>query len=107
MTAHGEAVPKRRLVSTRRWVPEARTPLYAELWERIRTAAVGEGAHAWRFVSADRSELYVEFLEFAGDEDPRRTPALAAALEEMERAFRAPPPAAAASEEWREIPHAP
>lgn len=107
MTTPGEAVRERRLVSTRRWVPEARTRLYAELWERLRAAAVAEGAHAWRFVSADRSELYVEFLEFAGDEDPRRTPALAAAVEAMERTFGSPPPAAAPSEEWREIPHAP
>lgn len=107
MTGPGDARRERRLVSTRRRVPAAQAPRYSELWERLRGAAAAEGAHAWRFVSADRPELYVEFLEFAGDQDPRRAPAVAAAIGEVERAFGAPPPAAAPSEEWREIPHAP
>nr|MBA4158591.1 hypothetical protein [Gemmatimonadota bacterium] len=70
----------RHLVSTRRTVPESRRAAYDAAWTPLQAAATGLGAHAWRFRSADHGDLFLEFLEFAADADPRETPRVVALL---------------------------
>lgn len=93
----------RRLVSLRRQAPHERRSEYDASWGRLATAASAEGAHAWRFVSAERDELFLEFLEFAADRDPRVDTECSAALRTLHALFPTPPPAAAFVEEWVEI----
>jgi hypothetical protein len=87
----------RRLVSTRRSVPAARRAAYDALWTRVQAAASARDAHAWRFASAEREDLFLEFLEFAAGSDPRASPALSAPLARLEAEF------AGGSEEWTEL----
>jgi hypothetical protein len=93
----------RTLISTRRLVPPPRREEYDAAWERAQSAAVARGAHAWRFASSTRSDLFLEFLEFAAGEDPRADPGLATALAQLGREFPSPPPAADPTEEWTEV----
>lgn len=62
---------ERRLLSLRRRVPPARGASYGELWDALAAAVTADGAHAWRFVSPQDSELHLEFLEFKASDDPR------------------------------------
>ncbi len=94
---------ERRLLSTRRLVPEERQSQYDTAWLRLHAAATERGAHAWRFLSAERADLYIEFLEFGAEKDPRADPAVAGALRQLETAFADPPPVANRVDEWREV----
>jgi len=89
--------PARHLVSTRRPVPASRRGEYDAGWARVHAEATARGAHAWRFVSAARADLFLEFLEFRSDADPRSAPPLAEALARLEAAF------AGEAEEWEEL----
>ncbi len=93
---------ERRLVSVRRRVPRERWSEYDAAWARLHRAATARGAHAWRFVSGERENLYIEFLEFAAGSDPRSDPEAAAALADLQKSFGDAPPSAAV-EEWREV----
>ncbi|HEV2132320.1 MAG TPA: hypothetical protein VGR27_14490 [Longimicrobiaceae bacterium] len=94
---------ERRLVATRRLVSPERRAEYDAAWVRLHTAATARGAHAWRFAAADRGDVYVEFLEFAAEHDPREDFEAGAALRTLEATFPGPPPPAAATEELRSI----
>ena len=92
----------RHLVSIRRSVPAERRGEYDAVWARLHDTATTRGAHAWRFVSAIRPDLVLEFLEFAADADPRSRPEIADALEVLDQEFGTTADHAAAVEEWRE-----
>jgi hypothetical protein len=93
----------RHLVSIRRSIPESGHGEYDAAWQRVQHAATEQGAHAWRFVSATHTDLFLEFLEFEANRDPRREPVVAAALRDLDRRFPAPAPPADAVEEWTEM----
>lgn len=88
---------ERRLISTRRTVSAARREAYEAAWSRVHFEATRQGSHAWRFASAARGDLFLEFLEFAADSDPRREPQLADALARIEAEFTGE------GEEWVEL----
>jgi hypothetical protein len=88
----------RELVSQIREVPGNQRESYDACWERLRVAAVGRGAHAWRFVSSIHPHRYLEFLEYAADADPRLHSSVADALAALGREI-----GAADAEEWREL----
>jgi hypothetical protein len=88
-------VSERRLVSIRRMVSAERRAAYDLAWERLHGEVTDLGAHAWRFRSTTEPDLFLEFLEFKADPDPRRYPAVAAAFDDLETASPA-----AAAEEW-------
>lgn len=94
---------QRHLVSMRRRVPPERRGEYNAAWERLRRSATTYGAHAWRFISAGRNDLYLEFLEFAADADPRDQPDVTVALGDLDSAFQDSHFSAEPVEEWREI----
>ena len=87
----------------RRPVPTERRPEYDAAWARLRDAATARGAHAWRFISAVRPDLFLEFVEFAADADPRSRPEIVNALEALDREFGTAAGPTAAVEEWREV----
>jgi hypothetical protein len=87
----------RRLLCTRRTVDPARRTAYDAAWSDLQAAVRARGAHAWRFVAEPRPDLFLEFLEFAAGSDPRATPAIAAALDALDREF-----GTGATDEWRE-----
>jgi hypothetical protein len=91
-------VKRRRLVGLRRRVPSDRRAAYDAAWAAARDRAERRGAHAWRFVAAGSAELFLEFLEFAAESDPRDDPQLAAALRRLDREL-----GAADVEEWDEL----
>jgi len=86
----------RRLVSTRREVTSEDLATYDAAWAALEQRARDAGAHAWRFVSAAYPVLYLEFLEFAADADPRGKGAVADALHAIDRI------APGSAEEWDE-----
>lgn len=94
---------ERHLVSTRRQVPAERRAEYNAAWERLHRSATAQGAHAWRFISAKRDDLFLEFLEFAAGADPRDRSETMAALDHLGTSFGTPPPPADPAEEWREV----
>lgn len=75
---------ERRLVSVRRRVGPADRERYDNAWHRYSEAANAAGANAWRFRAADEEHRYLEFLEFAGDDDPRGSRELAEAGAELQ-----------------------
>jgi hypothetical protein len=85
----------RRLVSLRRVVPEPAEASYDALWLSLAADVREHGGHAWRFASAAESTLRLEFLEHAGDADPRRRPAVLDLLRRLDAEV-----APAAVEEW-------
>ena len=89
----------RRLVSLRRVVSAGVRERYDELWSAAQDAAVGLGAHAWRFSELGGSNRYLEFLEFAEGADPRADPSVSGRLAELESEI-----GAAEVEEWAECP---
>ncbi len=92
---------ERRLMSIRRLVSPERREEYDAAWARLHAAATARGAHAWRFASVTHDDVYVEFLEFTPDQDPREDLEAGAALRALETAFPEPPPPAPATEELR------
>lgn len=94
---------ERRLLCTRRLVPAERREEYDAGWTRLRAAATAGGAQAWRFVTAARGDVYVEFLEFAAEHDAREDAEANAALLALKAAFGEPPPPPEATEELRSI----
>jgi hypothetical protein len=78
-------------------VSPATAEVYDRLWSALRTEAIDAGAHAWRLVAADRPGVHLEFLEFAGDADPRGRPAVADLLSRLEAEV-----GPAEQEEWTE-----
>lgn len=97
----------RRLVSIRRHVPADRIPEYAELWTALYHAATALGAHAWAFASATHRDVYVEFLEFGDDTDPRGDERVVAAIRALSLAFTELYPAPLPLEEWVALPTPP
>jgi hypothetical protein len=97
----------RRLVSIRRYVPADRIPEYAEAWARLHNAATERGAHAWAFASADHRDVYMEFLEFGDETDPRGDEATVAAIQALHAKFGDPYPAPKTLEEWVALPTPP
>jgi hypothetical protein len=77
----------RRLVCIRRTVAPPRRADYDAGWAGLQAAVQARGAHAWRFRSDPRPDLYLEFLEFAPGADPRDEPGVAAALRALDAAF--------------------
>jgi hypothetical protein len=75
---------ERRLVSLRRRVPGSRRERYGQLWTGLVAEATKAGAHAWRFVSPRDGDLYLEFLEFKADADPRAGEETRRILREMD-----------------------
>ena len=98
---------RRRLVSIRRYVPMDSIRDYAELWISLHAAATSRGAHAWHFASADKPNVYVEFLEFGGDSDIRSDTETLAAIKALHERFGEPYPTPLTLEEWVELPPPP
>jgi hypothetical protein len=71
--------------------------LYDRLWSALQADVVEAGAHAWRFVAVERPGVRLEFLEFAGDADPRGRPGVSDLLARLETEI-----GAAEEEEWAE-----
>ena len=94
----------RRLVSMRRLVPSDRIPEYAELWAALHRAATALGAHAWWFASATHRDVYLEFMEFGPDSDPRGDEGVVAAIRELSAKFNELYPAPLPLEEWVALP---
>lgn len=88
----------RRLVSLRRLVPAEQRAAYDAAWEEVRRCAVGQGAHAWRFASVSEAGVFLEFLEFAAESDPRLHADVLAALLHLDQAT-----GRASCEEWLEL----
>jgi hypothetical protein len=76
---------ERTLISIRRDVPAADHTSYAAAWNRLHRAATALRVHAWRFRSVAGDDRHLEFLEFKTGPDPRDHPAVAAALDELDR----------------------
>jgi hypothetical protein len=94
----------RVLLSTRRRIPPDHRARYDECWSRIEAQATEHGFHAWRFQSRSVEELWLDFLEFRGNDDPRVRVEVARALEEIRRHFPDPAaPPAAPEEEWQAV----
>jgi hypothetical protein len=94
----------RRLLSTRRLVPQDRRTEYERDWSRVVELAKEHGFHAWRFRAVSPEELYVEFLEFRRGADPRKRVQVAWALEEIRHHFPDPaPPPSSPDEEWDSV----
>lgn len=87
----------RALVSLRRRVPARLRDAHATAWAQLHREATTCGAHAWRFASAADPELYLEFLEFRADTDPRETAGVRDALARLDQL------APAQVEEWTEM----
>ncbi|HUE95925.1 MAG TPA: hypothetical protein VMN39_04670 [Longimicrobiaceae bacterium] len=85
---------ERRLISTQRTVPADAAELYERAWSALRDAA-GSDVRAWRYRSAADSLLFIEFLEFGG-EDPRGRPGIATHVEALDRV------AVGRTQEWRD-----
>jgi hypothetical protein len=102
-----EAPPPRRLVTIRRYVPADRIPEYAEIWARLHRAATARGAHAWWFASATHRDVYIEFLEFDQESDPRGDDGLVEAIRALTAAFTEMYPAPLPLEEWVALPTPP
>ena len=99
--------PQRRRVTIRRHVPQERLSEYAEGWTRLHNAASARGAHAWWFASATHPDVYMEFLEFGKETDPRGDEAVVAAIYALQQKFNemyAPP---LPLEEWVAMPTPP
>jgi len=94
----------RRLVTIRRHVPPDRIPEYAELWMVLHRAATARGAHAWWFASASHRDVYIEFLEFGEDSDPRGDEAVVGAIRELSARFNELYPPPLPLEEWVALP---
>jgi hypothetical protein len=86
----------RILISTTRRIDSRQLTGYDSAWSDFRGAALARGAKAWRFRSPHDDSLYLEFLEFAGEADPRRDPELERAGRELEAL------AAGRAEEWED-----
>lgn len=71
-------------MTTLRTVMAGQAEEYDYAWRRLRMAAKEMGAQAWRFRRAEEAHSFIEFLEFKAEIDPRSSPALASALEELE-----------------------
>jgi hypothetical protein len=97
----------RRLVSMRRYVPSDRIPEYAELWTVLHHAATARGAHAWWFASATHRDVYIEFLEFGEESDPRGDEAVVGAIRELSAKFNELYPSPLPLEEWVALPMPP
>ena len=54
----------RRLKATRRQVPLDRVDEYDTAWIRLQAHARAAGCNAWRFRSAQRQDVFLEFLEW-------------------------------------------
>ena len=91
---------ERRLVSIRRFVPQHRRGEYAELWAALHAAATAQGAHAWHFISAETSGV---FLEFGPESDVRADPAVVEGIRLLHAEFGMPYPSPNTIEEWVEI----
>jgi hypothetical protein len=89
-------VPARTLVSLRRRVPAPLRDAHAAAWAQLHREATARGAHAWRFASAADPELYLEFLEFSADADPRGNTEVSGALARLDEV------GAAEVEQWVE-----
>ena len=85
----------RSLVSQRRVVTPEQRRGYDDGWEELTRAVEALGAHAWRFVSANNPALFMEFLEFRADADPRGDSAVRESLRRLDREA-----APAEVEEW-------
>jgi hypothetical protein len=94
---------ERRLVSIRRFVPQHKRGEYAEAWAGLHQAATARGAHAWHFVSAETPGVFLEFLEFGPESDPRSDPQVLEAIRTLHAEFGMPYPSPNTLEEWVEI----
>lgn len=74
----------RILVSVQRRVDRTQLSRYDTAWSAFREAAVARGAKAWRFRSAEEEGLYLEFLEFRVEADPRADQEMKGALSGLE-----------------------
>lgn len=96
--------PERRLISIRRAVPADERAAYDAAWEALRAAATTLGGHAWRFLSADEEDVFLEFLEFGMESDLRADPDVLGAIQELHRSFGGVYPIPKTIEEWIEVP---
>ena len=96
---------ERRLVSIRRFVPQHRRGDYAELWAQLHAAATARGAHAWHFQNADEGTpgVFLEFIEFGPESDPRSDTTVLEAIRALHAEFGQPYPTPSTLEEWVEI----
>lgn len=84
----------RVLISVRRHVENDQAGRYDTAWSHFRDAAVSKGAKAWRFHSGEEDALYLEFLEFKVEADPRQDAEMVRALADLELI------SSGAAEEW-------
>ncbi len=94
----------RHLISIRRMVPPEGRPEYDTAWARLHQAVSAKGAHAWRFVSAVRGDLFLEFVEFAADNPLREDPGVIQAIRMLHQQFGDPHPQPTTLEEWIGLP---
>ncbi|HEX6037842.1 hypothetical protein [Longimicrobium sp.] len=99
--------PQRRLVTIRRHVPQDRLSDYAEGWTRLHNAVTARGAHAWWFASASQPDVYIEFLEFGPETDPRGDEAVVNAIRALQLQFNEMYPTPLTLEEWVAMPTPP
>lgn len=99
--------PQRRLVTLRRFVPQERLSEYAEAWARLHNVVSAHGAHAWWFASATHPDVYIEFLEFGKETDPRGDEAVVAAILALKEKFSEMYPPPLPLEEWVALPTPP
>jgi hypothetical protein len=99
--------PRRQLVTIRRYVPADRIPEYAEIWARLHYAATARGAHAWWFASATHRDVYIEFLEFDQESDPRGDEVVVGAILALSEKFKELYPPPLPLEEWVALPTPP
>lgn len=73
----------RRLRALRRQIPLDRSEAYDAAWSAFRATMERAGANAWRFRSAERDDVFIEFTEWKGDAAPPAAGEEAADLERL------------------------
>jgi len=75
----------RRLLCTRRRIPDDLVAAYRDAWALASSAVIALNGRAWIFRSADDSSQFLEFIEWSGMVAPFAIPEVSAAIDALTR----------------------
>lgn len=75
----------RRLLCTRRRIPDVRLESYRDAWSAVSAAVFAIDGRAWIFRSPDDSSQFLEFIEWSGISAPFAVPEVSAAIDALTR----------------------